>query len=120
MAKSVKKVAKKVAKKTNGNGKQEATREAVIRLLLRKTGATLTDIKEAGLNQAAAAALRMAETRGYKTKSSKEEGELTRYFAFGTPSATGAKKQPAKKAAKKAKKAAKRKPAAAAEVSASA
>lgn len=108
MSKSAKKVAKKSAAT---NGKHVETRAAVIRLLLRKNGATMRELIDAGHNQPAATALKLAETRGLKTHTSKEEGGLTHYFATGTPQAV-TRKAPAKKAtkkvAKKAKKAAKR------------
>lgn len=105
MAKTAK---KKVAKKAATSDHSE-TRAAVVRLLLRKNGASMQELIDAGHNQPAATALKLAENRGLKTRKAKEEGEVTRYYATGTPTeptrgrATGAK--PAKKAvAKKAKK----------------
>jgi hypothetical protein len=74
---------------------------------MRKTGATMHDLIELGHNQPASTALKIAETRGLKTRSEKpKDGGLTRYYATGTPTAT-MRKAPAKKVAKKvAKKAA--------------
>lgn len=109
MAKAAKKAAKKVSKKSSGD--HVARRETVVRMLLRKNGTTLAELVEAGHNQPAQAALKIAETRGLKTSSKKEEGEVTRYFATGTPLPAGTRKAPVKKAVKKAapkKKAAKR------------
>lgn len=106
MAKTAK---KKVAKKAATSDHSE-TRAAVVRLLLRKNGASMQELIDAGHNQPAATALKLAENRGLKTRKAKEEGEVTRYYATGTPTeptrgrATGTKR-PAKKAvAKKAKK----------------
>lgn len=62
--------------------------DAVIKLLLRKEGATLTDTVAAGFNQPVKAALNAAEKRGYKTRSAKEKGELRRYYVTGRPSAS--------------------------------
>lgn len=105
MAKTAK---KKVAKKAATSDHSE-TRAAVVRLLLRKNGASMQELIDAGHNQPAATALKLAENRGLKTRKAKEEGEVTRYYATGTPTeptrgrATGVK--PAKKVvAKKAKK----------------
>lgn len=111
----VKKVAKKSAKKTAKKApatkrtpavlaKQAEVREGVIRLLLRKSGALLKELKDIGWAAPAQGALRVAETRGLKTSSKKADGEFTRYFASGTPSKVGAKKAPSKKAVKKATK----------------
>lgn len=111
MAKSVKKSAKKSVKRSPATiAKQVETRAAVIRLLLRKNGASMQELIDAGHNQPAATALKLAETRGLKTRTAKEEGEFTRYFATGTPVApqrgAATVKKPVKKAA--AKKAAKK------------
>jgi hypothetical protein len=103
MAKTAKKkVAKKASTTTKSTGDHVERREKVIHLLLRTKGVTLAELKDAGHHQAAAAALRLAETRGLKTKTDKVEGEVTRYYATGTPTPVGTKKAGAKKAVKKA------------------
>ena len=103
MAKAAKKkVAKRSARST---GDHETRRNTVIKLLLRKSGATMRELVEAGHNQPAATALKLAQTRGLKTRIDKPEGDVTHYYATGTPTAPvrgGAKKKAAKKPAKKA------------------
>jgi hypothetical protein len=53
----------------------------LVKLLSRPTGATITDISEAGFKYAAMAAMKIVERRGYKTSVVKKPGELTRYIA---------------------------------------
>lgn len=103
MAKKAKKAVKKAGTKKS-SGDHVERRKKVIGMLLRKNGASLAELVEAGHNQPAQAALKMAETRGLKTSSNKEEGGVTRYYATGTPS------EPTRKPKKAAKKAAAKKP----------
>lgn len=116
MAKA-KKAVKKAAKKSGGDRVER--HKKIFSLLLRKNGCTMADLVEIGHNQPAKAALRIAETHGLKTSSKKEEGDVTHYFATGTPTdpvrkpraAKKGAKNGAKNGAKKAVKAAAKKPA---------
>jgi hypothetical protein len=76
MAKSSKKAVVVKARKPN------PLHEKLAKLFLRPTGATLTDIQEAGWKYSAMAALKTIERHGLKTSVSKKvPGELTRYIA---------------------------------------
>ena len=58
--------------------------ERLIKLFLRKGGATLADTVKAGYKYPAVFALKIAERRGYKTKIvPRKNGEPTRYIALG-------------------------------------
>jgi hypothetical protein len=103
MAKSVKKVTKRTAAQ---NEKFAETRDKIVKLLRRPNGATIAELNEVGHNASAQAALKLAESRGLKTKSTKADGERTHYFATGTP--TEVTRKPAKKAVKKVAKKAKK------------
>jgi hypothetical protein len=55
---------------------------ALIALMTRKDGATITDFQTIeGFNIPSMAALRIAERHGYEATASKKPGELTRYVA---------------------------------------
>jgi hypothetical protein len=55
--------------------------EKLIKLMLRKDGADLHDLKGAGYKFPAVFALKLAATRGYKTSVVKKSGALARYVA---------------------------------------
>jgi hypothetical protein len=82
MAKSI---AKKSTAKKSANGqkarKPNAIHEALVKLMTRPNGATITDIQEAKFKAAAMQALKIVGRRGYKTNVVKKAGELTRYVA---------------------------------------
>ena len=84
---ATKKSPKNVAAKTkngNGNGKSKKSnplQDKLISLFARPTGATMHDTFNAGYQYPAMQALKMAERRGYKVSTKKEDGELTRYYA---------------------------------------
>jgi len=91
--KAVKKAAKKSTKKAAGkNGAAKAPRkprgpskvEEAVKLMLRKSGATLADFASIAFNQPAMAAVNAAKNRGYKVSIKKEEGERKHYFATGS------------------------------------
>lgn len=87
LSKTVKKVAAKVAGKVVKKVRQDRTalHDTLIKMFKRPNGATLREIKDAGYDYAPGIfALRIAETRGYKIKVVKKEGERARYCAFGS------------------------------------
>ncbi len=53
----------------------------VIKLMMRKTGATLHDFREVGFGQSAVSAIRLAERRKLKTCIIRKKGKLNRYLA---------------------------------------
>ena len=87
--KTAKKTAKKAAKKAAGkNGAARKPRgpskvDEAVKLMLRKSGATLADFAAIAFNQPAMAAVNAAKNRGYKVSIKKEEGERKHYFATG-------------------------------------
>jgi hypothetical protein len=78
--KSAKKSAEAVAKKANSK-KPNLVHEKLIKLMTRPTGATITDLADAGFKYASIQALKIAERRGLKVRVDKKPGELTRYIA---------------------------------------
>ena len=86
--KVAKKSAKKTAKKAGKNGVARKPRgpskvDEAVKLMLRKSGATLADFAGIGFNQPAMAAVKAAKNRGHKVSIKKEEGERKHYFATG-------------------------------------
>jgi len=76
---------KKPASKKSTNSqkarKPNAIHEALVKLMTRPNGATITDIQQAKFKAAAMQALKIVGRRGYKTSVVKKAGELTRYVA---------------------------------------
>jgi hypothetical protein len=87
--KAVKAAAKPVAEKAAKATKKPVVvkapnplHQALIALMLRKDGATITDFQTIeGFNIPSMAALRIAERHGYEATASKKPGELTIYKA---------------------------------------
>jgi hypothetical protein len=71
---AAKKTAKKT-KKTAGKTRADSNMEALVKLMQRKSGVTLPDLKAAGLTAAADTVVKAAERRGLKVKKRKEEGK---------------------------------------------
>ena len=74
-------------KKTSA--KKSADHSAVLKLMLRKTGATIREIHEAGFVRSGVDAIALAKRNGYRATKKKVAGELTAYFA--TKAATRSK-----------------------------
>jgi hypothetical protein len=57
------------------------TQKVLFKLMQRENGASLADLKAAGLKQAAMAIVHQARNHGFKASAKKVAGERTRYFA---------------------------------------
>jgi hypothetical protein len=55
--------------------------KVLFRLMQRENGASLADLKAAGLKQPAMAIVQQARNHGFKASAKKVAGERTRYFA---------------------------------------
>jgi hypothetical protein len=80
-------IAKKTtSKKSNSQKahKPNPIHDALVKLMTRPSGATITEIKATKFNAPAMQALKIVERRGYKTSVVKKPGELTKYIAKRT------------------------------------
>lgn len=81
MATPAKKRTAKKATKAKTDRTPTDIQKVLFRLLQRADGATLADLKAAGLKQPAMAIVQQAKNHGFKASAKKVAGERTRYFA---------------------------------------
>jgi hypothetical protein len=63
------------------NSKKTSPHDAVLKLMLRKGGANITEIHAAGFVRPGVAAIQLAKRNGYKATKRKAAGALTSYIA---------------------------------------